>query len=210
MPLFARRGFDGVTTREIAAAAGVSEPILYRHFPSKEALFDEIEQFCLGAVVGRRERLGALPTDTATLVIGVHFLIDTIVRSTGFEPARHENLKRLILQSAISDGIFARRMIASQFVPLHDKLVACLEAAHAAGHLTPVDVPHSLRVLMVHHMAAMTSAYRLAVPPLLEYGTDDLGVLVDRITRLALRVLGLTDAAVTSFYTPAAWALWRN
>lgn len=41
-PLFARRGLEATTTRELAAAAGVSEPILYRHFPSKEALFDAV------------------------------------------------------------------------------------------------------------------------------------------------------------------------
>lgn len=37
--LFERRGFDGVTTHEIAAAAGVSEGALFRYFKSKEELF---------------------------------------------------------------------------------------------------------------------------------------------------------------------------
>ena len=41
-PLFARQGYAGTTTRELAAAAGVTEPILYRHFPSKEALFEAV------------------------------------------------------------------------------------------------------------------------------------------------------------------------
>ncbi len=41
-PLFARRGYEGTTTRELALAAGVTEPILYRHFPSKEALFEAV------------------------------------------------------------------------------------------------------------------------------------------------------------------------
>ena len=31
-PLFARRGFAGTTTKEIAEAAGVSEALLFRHF----------------------------------------------------------------------------------------------------------------------------------------------------------------------------------
>ena len=39
LPEFAARGFAGTGTRELAAAAGVSEPILYRHFPGKHALF---------------------------------------------------------------------------------------------------------------------------------------------------------------------------
>jgi AcrR family transcriptional regulator len=38
--LFAERGFAGTTTREIAARAGVSETLLFRHFSSKQTLFD--------------------------------------------------------------------------------------------------------------------------------------------------------------------------
>lgn len=37
--LFARTGYDATTTAAIASAAGVTEPILYRHFKSKQELF---------------------------------------------------------------------------------------------------------------------------------------------------------------------------
>jgi AcrR family transcriptional regulator len=37
--LFARNGFHATGTNEIAAAAGCSEPIIYKHFASKQALF---------------------------------------------------------------------------------------------------------------------------------------------------------------------------
>lgn len=40
--LFAKRGFNGVTTREIAKKANVNEAILFRHFPTKDALYTEI------------------------------------------------------------------------------------------------------------------------------------------------------------------------
>jgi AcrR family transcriptional regulator len=38
--MFAERGYRGTTTRDLALAAGVAEPTLFRHFPSKAALFD--------------------------------------------------------------------------------------------------------------------------------------------------------------------------
>src|SRR5579871_6832586 len=39
---FARKGFSGTKTKDIAAAAGVSEAILFRHFASKEDLYHAI------------------------------------------------------------------------------------------------------------------------------------------------------------------------
>src|SRR6188472_1480366 len=36
---FASRGFRGARTAAIASGAGCSEPTLYKHFPSKQALF---------------------------------------------------------------------------------------------------------------------------------------------------------------------------
>src|SRR5580692_369212 len=39
---FAQKGFSGTKTKDIAAAAGVSEAILFRHFASKEDLYQAI------------------------------------------------------------------------------------------------------------------------------------------------------------------------
>jgi AcrR family transcriptional regulator len=38
-PLFARDGYAGTRLDDVAAAAGVTKPILYRHFDSKKALY---------------------------------------------------------------------------------------------------------------------------------------------------------------------------
>lgn len=40
--LFAQRGFRGTTTRELASAVGVSEPVLYQHFATKRDLYNAI------------------------------------------------------------------------------------------------------------------------------------------------------------------------
>ncbi len=48
--LFSRRGFNGTTTKEIAAAAGVTEAIIFRHFANKEQLYT--------ALLNHRYRVG--------------------------------------------------------------------------------------------------------------------------------------------------------
>src|SRR6516165_1931771 len=40
--LFVTLGYQDTTTEKIAAAAGVSEPVLYRHFESKKTLYLEV------------------------------------------------------------------------------------------------------------------------------------------------------------------------
>jgi AcrR family transcriptional regulator len=40
--LFARRGYDGTTTRELAENAGIAEGTLFRHFSNKKAILVEV------------------------------------------------------------------------------------------------------------------------------------------------------------------------
>jgi AcrR family transcriptional regulator len=47
MALFAERGFDGVTVRDIAAAAGVSVGLINHHFGSKEGLREAVDRYFL-------------------------------------------------------------------------------------------------------------------------------------------------------------------
>src|SRR2546423_14263105 len=43
--VFAKRGFQGATTKQIAEAAGVSEAIIFRHFATKQDLYAAILDF---------------------------------------------------------------------------------------------------------------------------------------------------------------------
>lgn len=53
MSLFSQRGFRGTTTKEIALAAGVSEAMVFRHFATKEELYNAIldHKACSGDAV---------------------------------------------------------------------------------------------------------------------------------------------------------------
>src|SRR5258706_10307768 len=74
IPLFARKGFSGTTTRELAEAAGISEALLFRHFPSKKHLYGEILRLgCEGDPA--LERLAAPEPSTATPIPITRFLV---------------------------------------------------------------------------------------------------------------------------------------
>src|SRR6266481_1010581 len=64
---FARNGFAGTTTRSVAAAAAISEALLFKHFPSKAALYAEILAEECEADPDLAHLLGQEPS-TATLV----------------------------------------------------------------------------------------------------------------------------------------------
>ena len=62
LELFAARGFDAVTTAEIAALAGVTERTFFRHFPDKrEVLFDGERRLTAWVT----EALASVPADVA-------------------------------------------------------------------------------------------------------------------------------------------------
>src|SRR3954469_9702423 len=88
--LFADNGFHGTTTRELAQAAGVSEALLFKHFPNKEALYSAMQMSCCDEQdVGRFAQLKALEPSASTLVLVVHFLVSRLL---GNRAARDEEL----------------------------------------------------------------------------------------------------------------------
>ena len=48
LELFAAKGFNGTTTREIAKTAGISEALVFKYFPTKRALYAAILSLLLG------------------------------------------------------------------------------------------------------------------------------------------------------------------
>src|SRR5271154_795069 len=110
--LFADKGFDGTTTRELADAAGVSEALLYKHFPNKEALFEAMQESCYGAQYhGKLEVLMELEPSSATLVLMVHYLISHVVFNSVSHDDEMATYSRLMLRSFAEDGEFARLML---------------------------------------------------------------------------------------------------
>lgn len=74
--LFARRGFEATSTRQIVEAAGVTKPTLYYHFGSKEGLARSLLFEPLGRLVARLGGIVAEEADPAVTlerVLNAHF-----------------------------------------------------------------------------------------------------------------------------------------
>lgn len=74
--LISEKGYLGATTREIAQQVGVAELTLFRHFGSKEKLFEEVlENFTfLPRLKELLPELEGLPCEEALNAIGLHFI----------------------------------------------------------------------------------------------------------------------------------------
>ena len=74
--VFSEGGYHSTSMDEIAAAAGVSKPVLYQHFPGKRDLFLALVQFTLAELSEKLERsLANAETNKARVqnVIDTHF-----------------------------------------------------------------------------------------------------------------------------------------
>jgi AcrR family transcriptional regulator len=56
--IFARKGYDGASMSEIATAAGVTKPVLYDHFASKDALFDTLLRAIRDDLLAKGDAIG--------------------------------------------------------------------------------------------------------------------------------------------------------
>src|SRR5690348_4404009 len=78
LDLFSERSFEGATTREIAARAGVTQPLLNYHFQSKDALWraavDTLFEELNDALAARADGLRGVDELTATRLIVREFI----------------------------------------------------------------------------------------------------------------------------------------
>lgn len=131
--LFARLPYRDVQVDDVARAAGVGKPTLYRYFPSKEDLYLEVFDQAL-IVLDRRLRVpagqGATPPDA--LAHMMRTLVDTfaeylpVLMALGDDPARLAERVREVLR---------RRTLC-----IAESLRDALEAGIASGHFRPVDL----------------------------------------------------------------------
>jgi AcrR family transcriptional regulator len=204
--IFAEKGFHGTTTRELAEAAGVSEALLFKHFPNKEALYSAMQYSCCRAQDSEKARqIRALEPSASTLVIMVHLLTSHLLgeRSEGDEQTLQN---RLMLRSLEEDGEFARLFLKEVVGHWVDKVEECIKAAIGAGDAVSGPVVPRLRAWFTSHLAAMIMHILQPGEPVIDYGLPR-EKLIEQTVWFALRGMGLKDEAIKRYYNPKALAL---
>lgn len=132
--VFVAGGLEGARTADIAAAAGVTETILYRHFRSKEDIFEE-------AVLAPVEHLA-----NELLTLTKEFRHITPQRRLELTQETHRRLYSVVAEIAplIGVALFSNHEAGSEFyrqrlVPVFDRVTKALAEAMPASVRAVID-----------------------------------------------------------------------
>jgi AcrR family transcriptional regulator len=125
--LFVTHGYQDTTTKEIAEAAGVSEPVLYRHFESKKALFLEVLEEIRAATVKRWHAETAEITDP---LAKLHAITDIYLGSTREHALEFRIMHRTLIET---DDPEIAALLRSFYLDSENLLAQVIAEGQAAG-----------------------------------------------------------------------------
>ena len=192
---FARNGFAGTTTQSVAAAASISEGLLFKHFPTKSALYAEILAEQCEADPGLHKLLG-LPPSTKTLIILIRGMVGHFLDMPGAADQEEAQRMRLMIISHLDDGEFARLLFEKVGALIGPAFAASLEQAVRAGDASRVGEAPLHLFWFAHHTAMMAALSRLPKVPTLPYGNAP--DLDRQLCQFILRGIGLNETAIAS------------
>ena len=149
LDLFADRSYEGATTRDIAARAGVTQPLLNYHFHSKDDLwFSAVDRLFAQfneALNARRDGLhGVDDLSIAKLMI----------REFIYFSAAHPQLHRIITQECKADNSRMDWLVQTHVRPLYDTTVSLFSRLVARGEVPPI-APTNLYYILTGAGATM-------------------------------------------------------
>jgi len=192
---FARHGFSGTTTKSVAAAASISEGLLFKHFPTKSALYAEILTEACEADPALH-RLLELEPSTETLVVMIREMVRHFQRVAEAPDQQEAQRLRLMIGSHLDDGEFARlcyEKIGDLIGPI---FTASIERALAAGDVRRIGCEPLNLFWFAHHTVLMATLSRLPSAPCLSYGNS--ADLERQLCEFILRGIGMKEAAIGS------------
>ena len=142
--LFSRKGFSGTTTKEIAVAAGVTEALIFRHFPTKDALYDAILRW-------RVEKCGTQNWLELLQPLADNRDDDGIIRAvtSGLLEFHRENVDflRLMFFAVLENHELAQSFRESQIRPIYEFLTNYISLRQREGAFRSLDPGTTVRAI---------------------------------------------------------------
>jgi TetR/AcrR family transcriptional regulator, transcriptional repressor of aconitase len=192
---FARHGFAGTTTKSVAAAASISEGLLFKHFPTKSALYAEILSEECDADPALHRLLGKEPS-TETLVVLIREMVRHFQAVAEAPDLQEAQRLRLMITSHLDDGEFARLIYEKIGKLIGPAFTASLQRAVEAGDAARVGREPLNLFWFAHHTVLMATLARLPSVPCLTY--DDAADLERQLCEFILRGIGLNETAIAA------------
>jgi AcrR family transcriptional regulator len=192
---FARNGFAGTTTKSVAAAAAISEGLLFKHFPTKSALYAEILTEECEADPALHRLLGLEPS-TETLVVLIREMVRHFQQVADAPDQQEAQRLRLMITSHLDDGEFARLIYKKIGNLIGPVFTASLARAVKAGDALRIGHEPLNLFWFAHHTVLMATLARLPPVPSLCYGNA--AGLERQLCEFILRGVGLNETAIAS------------
>ena len=197
---FARNGFAGTTTKSVAAAAAISEGLLFKHFPSKAALYAEILAEECEADPELAHLLGQEPS-TGTLVELIKGMVGHFMAISDVPDEQEAQRLRLMATSHLDDGEFARLLYAKIADLIGQIFTASLDRAVEAGDASPIGSEPLNLFWFAHHTVLTAALTRLPAVPCLNYGNA--ADLERQLCEFILRGIGIESVEIGYVGFPA-------
>lgn len=142
--LFARQGFRGTTTRQIADDANVNEAIIFRHFPRKDDLYWAVLDEISRARKGKQELEQAFAHSTQPGSSGRsddEEIFTSIAEGILRRSRENPDLGRLLLFSALERHSLSQRFFKTYIAAYWDMLTKYIRGRMRSGefrHLNPL------------------------------------------------------------------------
>lgn len=194
---FARYGFAGTTTKSVAIAASISEGLLFKHFPTKAALYAEILAEACQADP-ELHRLLELEPSTSTLVRLIRDMVPHFLRASEMPDEEEARRIRLVTSSHLDDGEFARLLFGKIGDLIGPMFNASLARAIEAGDAVRVDGQSINLFWFAHHLVHMIALTRFPPVPTLLY--PDTRAFERQVCEFILRGIGLKEHAISTYF----------
>lgn len=206
--LFAQKGLHGVTTKEIAKACDVSEPVLYQHFATKEVLYNELHSLCKGDTTFAKKILARRQVGTENLCFFVYLVTSIVANSRlpGEKSISEDslNITRLMGFSFLEDGNFLKTVLRDCIGSLFDDWQKNYTAALKNGDLE-IKTSDPKELWVAYELIVGSALFHMTGPKLLPQLHGDVDDFLCRISLFILRGLGLKEAVIKKHFKPKAW-----